>query len=210
MGPAKEEKAAAESHLISVMSQTLRKRSYEPEALVDFDDVREAKRFRGEEIDRFLDLLQLDQTVAEEEEESAPSEELVSEVMRSLEEEIAATCSSSYLASNECANTSAASEICRDHEVQTLDAGVDLSYLVDASDYELGILPSTTLDLKDEICVAPKETCEGLSENQNKYWDFKDGFESYQHFALYEDAWNEGLVQDYLNTDSISPRMLFD
>lgn len=203
---------------LSIMSQTLRKRSYEPEALVDSDGVREQKRLQGEETSRFLDLLQLEQTLAEEAEESATSEELVSELMRSLEEEIAATCSTAYLASNS-ADTSAASEICRDHEVQTLDSdtGVDLSYLVDASDYELGIQPSTTLDLKDEICLHPKETHEVLPENPNlKYvsenWDFEDYFESYQQFALYEDVWNERLVQDYLNTDCISPGMgmLFD
>lgn len=198
------------------MSQTLRKRSYEPEALVDSDGVREPKRFEGEETGRFLDLLQLDQTLAEEAEDSAPSEELVSEIMRSLEEEIAATCSTAHLASNS-ADTSAASVICRDHEVQTLDSnnGVDLSYLVEASDYELGIPQSTALDLKGEVCLAPNVASKGLSENPNlKYvgeiWDFEDDFESYQQFPVYEDAWNERLVQDYLNTDCIIPGTLFD
>jgi hypothetical protein len=198
------------------MSQTLSKRGREPEALADSIDVREAKRFLGEETDRFLDLLQLEQSLAEEEEDCAPSEELISGVMRSLEKEIAVTCRTSNLCSNS-GDTSAASDTCGDHEGQTLDsdAGVDLSYLLDASDYELGIPPSTTLNLKDEDWLSRKETSEGLSEYPDlKYfcenWQFEDGFESYQQFALYEDAWNESQLQDYLNTDFICPGMLFD
>lgn len=76
---------------LSIMPQTLRKRGREPESLADSNDVQKPKRFPGEQTDRFLDLLQLDQSLAEEEEEYAPSEELVSGVMRSLEEEIAST-----------------------------------------------------------------------------------------------------------------------
>jgi hypothetical protein len=69
--------------------------------------------------------------------------------MRSLEEEIAATCSTSYLPSNSEDN-SAASDIFSGQESQTLDydSGVDLSYLLEASDDDLGIPPSPVLDLK--------------------------------------------------------------
>jgi hypothetical protein len=49
---------------LSIMSQTLSKRGREPEALAHSNDVREAKRFQGEETDWFLDLLQLEQSVA--------------------------------------------------------------------------------------------------------------------------------------------------
>jgi hypothetical protein len=181
---------------LSIMPQTLRKRGREPKSLADSNDVQKPKRFPGEQTDRFLDLLQLDQSLAEEEEEYAPSEELVSGVMRSLEEEIASTCSTSYLPSNS-GDTSAASDTCRDHEGQSLDsdAGGDLSFLLSASDYELGIPPNTTLDLKDEVCLSREDTSEGLSENPDlKYlsenWHFEDDFEIYQQFAIYEDAWN--------------------
>ena len=74
----------------------LRKRDREPEALPDSIDVREPKRFHGEETDRFLHLLQFHETLADElEEEFSPSEELVNRLMRSLEEEIGVACSSS-------------------------------------------------------------------------------------------------------------------
>ena len=51
------------------MSQTLRKHFRDPEVFPESMDVREPKRFYGEETDWFLHLLQLDQTLAEEEEE---------------------------------------------------------------------------------------------------------------------------------------------
>jgi len=68
-----------------MMSDTLRKRGRDSEAQPDSIDDREPKRFHGEETDRFLHLLQLDPTLAEdqEEEECAPSEELVNVVMKS-------------------------------------------------------------------------------------------------------------------------------
>lgn len=114
-------------------------------------------------------------------------------------------------------DTSAASDTCRDHEGQSLDsdAGGDLSYLLSASDYELGIPLNTTLNLKDEVCLSREDTSEGLSENPDlKYlgenWHFEDDFEIYQQFAMYEDAWNESQVQDYLNADCGSPGKLFE
>jgi hypothetical protein len=198
------------------MSQTLGKREREPESLKDSIDVGEPKRFHGEETDRFL--LQLDKTLSDEdeEEECAPSEELVNGVMRSLEEEIAATCTTSYLPSNSEYN-SAASDIFSGQESQTLDfdSGGDLSYLLEASDDDLGIPPSPVLDLKHEVCPSPKETVEGLSENPylkslGENWHFEDNFDNYQQFTLYEDAWNASHLQDYMNKDFVSQSMLFD
>lgn len=142
------------------MSQTLGKREREPEPLLNSSVVAEPKRFHGEETDQFL--LQLDKTLSDEDEECAPSEELVSGIMRSLEEEIATTCSTSYLPSNSEDN-SAASDIFSGQESQTLDSGsaFDLSYLLEASDDDLGI---PVLGLKREVCPSPKEASEGLSE----------------------------------------------
>jgi hypothetical protein len=137
--------------------------------------------------------------------------------MRSLEEEIAATFSTSYLPSN-YGDTSAASDICRDHEGQTLDSdtGVDLSYLLDASDYELGIPPSTAPDMKGEACLYRNETSASLSESPDlkslaENCHFEGDFENYQHLiALYEDPWIASQLQDYMDTDCVSPGMLFD
>ena len=56
-------------------SQTPRKRGHEPKVLLDSIDVPEPKRFHVEETDRFVHLLQLDKTIADEEEdEYAPIE----------------------------------------------------------------------------------------------------------------------------------------
>ena len=77
------------------MSQILRKRCGEAEVPPDYIDVQEPKRFHGEETEQFFQLQQLDQTLADNGEECAHSEELVNGVMRSLEEEIVATCCTS-------------------------------------------------------------------------------------------------------------------
>jgi len=142
--------------------------------------------------------------------------------MRNLEEEIAATCSSFILPSIFADNAAAASDIYRDHEGQILDsdAWFDLSYLVNASDDELGIPPSSALDLKDEVCLSQKKTSAALSENPDlkslcENWQFEDGFENYQQLispvmGLYEDAWNANQLQDYKNRYFISPGMLFE
>ena len=146
------------------------KNGCEPEALPDSIYVPAPKRFHDEETDRFVHLLQLDKTVADEEEdEYAPIEQLVSRIMRNLEEEIAATCSSFILPSIFADNAAAASDIYRDHEGQTLDsdAWFDLSYLMNALDDELDIPPSLALDLKDEVCLSQKETYVALSENSD-------------------------------------------
>jgi len=200
------------------MSQTFKKRACEPEAQTDAIDVREAKRFHGEETDEFLHLLELDKTLADDEEaECAPSEELLEGVMRSLEEEIAATCSTSYPPS--CSgDNSAASDTSSGPEGQTLDSDslFDLCHLLEASDDELGIPPSPVRDLKYEVCPSRNETSEGLSENQGiitlgENWHFEDDFDDYQQFALYEEAWNASqLRDDYMNRDFGSPALLFD
>jgi hypothetical protein len=201
-----------------MMSDTLRKRGRDSEAQPDSIDDREPKRFHGEETDRFLHLLQLDPTLAEdqEEEECAPSEELVNVVMKSLEEEIAATSSTSYRSSNS-GNNSATCDISSNREGQTLDtdSGIDLCYLLEASDDELGIPPSPVLDLKEQICLSPKEASKGLSESTDlkslgENWHFEDDFEIYQQLPVYENAWDASQLQDCMNRDFVSQYMLFE
>lgn len=195
------------------MSQTLGKREREPETLLNSSVVAEPKRFHGEETDQFL--FQLDKTLSDEdeEEECAPSEELVSGIMRSLEEEIATTCSTSYLPSNSEDN-SAASDIFSGQESQTLDSdsAFDLSYLLEASDDDLGI---PVLGLKREVCPSPKEASEGLSETPylkslEENWHFEDNLDDYQQFPLCEDAWDASQLQDFVNRDFVNQSMLFD
>lgn len=196
------------------MSQTLRKRCREPEVLPESMDVREPKRFYGEETERFLHLLQLDETLVDEEEECALSEELVNGVMRSLEEEIST--SSTYRSSN-IGENSAAHDISGGDEGQTRDSnsGDHLCYLLEASDDELGIPPSSVPVLKGEDCLCRKETSEGLLVNQNlkflgENWHFEDDFENYQQFGLYENFSDAIQFEDYLSRDFVSPTMLFD
>lgn len=197
------------------MSQTLRKRGREPEALPDSLDILESKRFKGQETDRFYHLPLLGETLAEEA-ECAPSENFGTGVMRSLEEEISATCSSFFAPSS--GNDLAASDISCGHECQTLvsESGIDLCYLLEASDDELGIPPSSVLDMKDELCQSQKEilTSEGFWENpdlkclgENKL--FEDNFENNQEFEFFEDACDASHLQDYTNRDFVSQDILF-
>jgi hypothetical protein len=197
------------------MSQTLKKRGREPEALPVSTDVREAKRFHGEETDRFCHLLLLDKMLSQEEEECAPSEEVVNGVMESLEEEIGTT-SFTFCPSNSGDN-SASSDISSGQEGETLasDSEVELFYLLEASDDELGIPLSPVLDSKDVIWQSPKETSEDLLENPDlkslsEICHFDDDFESYQQFALYEEACEASELQDYINRDFVSQDMFFD
>lgn len=199
------------------MSEALRKRGREPEALLDDSiDVEEPKRFRREETDHFLHLQQLDKTLADDdEEEYSPSEELVNGVMRSLEEEIAATCStsSSYQSSNSGGNLAAADTY--SDQTPVSDSGVDLCYLLEASDDELGIPLSPVLDSNDKICSSPKETSEGFSDATDlkflgENWHFDDEFENYKEFPVYEDLYDASEVQDYMNRDFVSQGLLFD
>ena len=108
----------------------------------------------------------MDQTIAEEKQEFAGDEDFVNEVLRSLEEEIARTCSTSYSFCNSGDN-SAVSDISGSHEVQILDSdlGIDLCYPLEASDK--GLLENTNVNY--------------IGEN----WHFEDDFENYQQFALY-------------------------
>lgn len=196
------------------MSEELRKRSREPEAPLDSCDAGEPKRFHCEETDRFLQLLQLDKTLSDDDdEECAPSEELLKGVMRNLEEEIAATCSTSHISSNSGDNSA---DISSRHEGETLDShsGDDLCYLLEASDDELGIPRSPDLDLKQEICQSPKKTSDGLSDITDlksicENWHFEDELEFYRQFAVYEDRWDGNLMEDYMNRDFVSQGMLF-
>jgi len=194
------------------MSEMLRKRSREPENLPNSTDVRERKRFHVEEMDQFHHLLLLDKTLAAAEEECAPSEEVVNGVMRSLEEEIGVN---SYPSSNFGVDW-AAYDKSSGHEGQTLasDSGIDLIYLLEASDDELGIPLSPVLDLKDEVCQSTKETSECLFNNPDleslENWHFEDDFESYTQLAWYEDASDASQPRDYMNRDFICQDLFFE
>jgi hypothetical protein len=198
------------------MSETLRKRGREPEALLDSIDAGDPKRFHCEETDRLFHLLQLDKTLSDDEEECALSEELVNGVMRSLEEEIAATCSTSSHPSNSDDNPAAA-DISSGHEGETRDSdsGIDLNYLLEASDDELGIPPSPVLDLKDEVCLSARGTsASDLTENPDlkflsENWHVECDFESYEQF-VFDDAWDARQMQDYLSRDLVSQGTFYD
>ena len=86
--------------------------------------------------------------------------------MISLEEEIVATCSTSYLFSNSQHNSDASDIFCI-QEGKTLDLGLrfDLCYLIEASEDDLGIPSSSIVNLEQEVCISLKETSKGLSEN---------------------------------------------
>lgn len=166
------------------MTQTLKKRCLERGALPDSTDILATKRVHTERTDCFLHLLQFDKTLADETEECAPSEEVVNGVMRSLEEEIAGISCTSYLTSNFVDN-SAASDISNGPGDQTLasDSGIDLCYLLEASDDELGIPPNPDLNWKDEVHQFSKEISEGLWETPDlqslgENWQFEDDFEN--------------------------------
>lgn len=188
------------------MSEALRKRSREPEAMPDSIGVREPKRLRDEEMEGFLHLLQLHED--DDEEECAPSEELVNGVMKSLEEEIGSSCSSSYTPSN-CLDNSTDSVISSGQGGQTLgsESVIDLCYLLEASDDELGIPPSTVVDSKDEVCSDLSENADFKYLGEN--WHFEDDFESYEQF-VFEDAWDARQVQDYLSKDFAGQGTFYD
>lgn len=197
------------------MSQTLKKRGREPEAVPASIDVWETKRFHSDDNDRFRHLLQLDETLSQEEEECAPSEEVINEVMKSLEEEIGTTCFTSYLSSNSGDN-SASSDISSGQEGETLasESGFDLSYLLEASDDELGIPFDPVLDFKDEVWPSTGETLEGLLENPDpkflgEIWHLED-IENYLQFALYEDACEASQTEDYMNRVFLGPDMFLE
>jgi hypothetical protein len=195
----------------------LRKRDREPEVLPDHNDVQLQKRVHGEENNRFLHLLQFHETFADDEEETfAPNEELVNRFMRSLEKEIAPTCSSSYFSSNSGDNL-AATDISRGHEGETIasDSGFDLCYLLEASDDELGIPPNPVLDMKDEDGLSTKETFKDLLASLDlkflgENWHFEDDLQNYQHIAVYDDPWIASQLQNYMNRDFVSQSMLFN
>jgi len=197
------------------MPDTLGKRSRESEILPDSTEVRESKRFNGEETDPFRHLPLLDKTLAEK--EAASSEDVVSGVMRSLEEEISATFSTFYAPIS--VDNSSASDISHGYKGQAVvsDSGIDLCYLLEASDDDLGIPSGPVLDFKDEECQFRMETlsAEGLSENpdlkcQGEDWDFENEFENVQQFALYQDSWDASEMQDYINRDFVSQDMFSD
>lgn len=195
-----------------------RKRGGELEAPPNSTEVRESKRFKGEETDLSSEFSQLDRFTLAEEEAAASSEDLVSGVMRTLEEDISATCSTLY--SLIPVDNSWAFDISCGCEGQTLvsDSGIDLSYLLEASDDDLGIPSGPVLDLKDdEVCQFLWETspAQGLSENPglnyvSQNWSFEDEVENDHRCVLYEYTWDYSQVVDYMNRDSINQGMFFE
>jgi len=136
--------------------------------------------------------------------------------MRSLEKEIAPTCSSSYSSSNSGDNL-AATDISRGHESETVasDFGFDLRYLLEASDDELGIPPNPVLDMKDEDGLSTMETFKDLLASLDlkflgENWHFEDDFQNYQHIAMYDDPWIASQLQNYMNRDFVNQNMLFN
>lgn len=184
-----------------------RKRHREPEVLADSVGVGERKRFHSEEVDRFLHVLQLDQSFAnDDDEEFASSGELLNEVMRSLEKGIAATCSNS-----------AGPDITSGHEGQTLhsDSAVNLSYLMEASDEELGIPPIPVLDFKKDVCQSSKDIFEDLMKDSTlksigENWYLEKDFQNYEQSILYGNSLDEIQLDDYVNRDFISQTMLIE
>lgn len=197
------------------MTHALRKRDREPEALPVSTDVLEAKRFHGDETERFCDLLQIDKTLSQEEEEWAASEEVINEVMKSLEEEIG-TAPFTSCPSNS-GNIFASSDISSGQEGETLasDLGDDLFYLLWASDDELGIPLGPATNVMDDVCQSPEEKSEGLLENPNlksngEIWDFGNDFGDYQQFASYEDAHEASELQlGYIHADFVCQDTFF-
>lgn len=197
------------------MSMNLGKREREDESLLKSIDVGEPKRFHGEQTDRFVS--QLDETSVDEDvEECAPNGELVNGIMKSLEEQSSPTCSTSYLNSNSKDNSAAShSFIGQESETLGSDLGFDLSYLLEASDDDLGIPPSPVLDLRHELCPNTKETTDGLSESPylkslGENMQYEDMFDSCQEFTLYEDAWDPRQLQDCMNRYFVSQNLLLD
>lgn len=184
-----------------------RKRHREPEVLADSVGVGERKRFHSEEVDRFLHVLQLDQSFAnDDDEEFASSGELLNEVMRSLEKGIAATCSNS-----------AGPDITSGHEGQTLhsDSAVNLSYLMEASDEELGIPPIPVLDFKKDVCQSSKDIFEDLMKDSTlksigENWYLEKDFQNYEQSILYGNSLDEIQLDNYVNRDFISQTMLIE
>lgn len=193
------------------MSQTLRKRGREPESLPD------SKRFNGQDTDPFLDLPLLHETVAAAEEECDSSKDFGCEAMRNPDEEVNATCSTFFDSNfgDESANT----DICGEHERQTLvsESGIDLCYLLEASDDELGIPPNPVLDLKDDICQSGEEIfiSDGFWENLDvKCVDeikvLEDDFDNNHQLELYEDVCDARQLLDYMNREFVIPEILFE
>lgn len=192
------------------MSQTLRKRGREPESLPD------SKRFNGQDTDPFLDLQLLGETVAAAEEECDSSKDFGCEAMRSLDEEVNATCPTFFAPNfgDEPANT----DICGEHERQTLvsESGIDLCYLLEASDDELGIPPNPVLNLKDDVCQSGEEILisDCFWENPHvKCVDeikiLEDDFDNNQQLELYEDVCDARQLQDYMNREFVIQEILF-
>jgi len=198
-----------------MMTQTLRKRDREPEALLVSTDVLEAKRVHGEETERFSPVLQLDKILSQEEEEWGASEEVINEVKKSLEEEI---CTPRF---NSCPSNSGDNltsiDISSGQEGETLasDLGDDLFYLLGLSDDELGIPVSLLTNMMDEVHQSTEETWQGLLEKADlksisQVWEFEDDFGNYQQFASYDDAHEARELQGYIHTDFVCQNTFFD
>eukprot|EP01018_Ginkgo_biloba_P025657 Gb_16121 [translate_table: standard] len=204
------------------MSGLGKKRSRESETVVNStssedNECAETKRFHGltggETNHQFLHLLEdMDSVENSLEEDHTPAdEELVYGVMRSLEQEIGVAKSSTsseesqYVLSRD---NSVVSDVSSDQS-HGFDYGVDLGYLLEASDDELGIPPSPILDLKDQVCCSKDSSLPELSELQNVCldgnWHFEDEFANYNLYEFGDALMDANQLQEYTMREFISP-----
>ncbi|GLJ07830.1 hypothetical protein SUGI_0074990 [Cryptomeria japonica] len=166
------------------MAGLLKKRCREDEA-----PLTSPKRSRAETEKLIFELL-------EEEEKCTASEEVVNGIMRSLEEEIGLTsCSTSYDSSSGSKRDESVSS---DMTSRYGDSGeINLDYLLEASDDELGIPLQNSEEDHNLFSSSSKEEflnpCFGSAENQEfkgfvDNWFFEDDLEDYRQFAVFDDA----------------------
>ncbi|KAH9312560.1 hypothetical protein KI387_027595 [Taxus chinensis] len=144
-----------------VEARLLAKRSREDEAPQD-----SVKRFRGDTEKQLLCLFQEIESAdkLQVEESFGPSDDVVNQVMRSLEEEIGitASCSTSYEGFGDSfalkRDDTVASDVTSRYEIQSPDYGeIDLDYLLGASDDDLGIPPSPLQNLGNQTLLSLPE-----------------------------------------------------
>lgn len=159
-----------------------RKRGREENDELSFSDVSEAKRFNGLTAQGEELLHLLEDMDPNDEKSLGDSEELVEGVMRSLEEEIGVqtSCSSNNLDENIQLEDFLLAE-----SANSLDSNVELGYLLEASDDELGIPPTLTGVPEDQS--SSDESCADILDKpavENKYygdqlWQFEDEVSGY-------------------------------
>ncbi|KAH9312574.1 hypothetical protein KI387_027609, partial [Taxus chinensis] len=180
------------------MSGLLKKHSRESDTLQD-----SPKRFHGETEQQILLLLEDSETLEkiQPQEECVESEDLVIRFMRSLQEEIGLACSTSDEASGGSSGLtrdgSAASDMTSGYG--TPECGIDVDYLLGASDDELGLPLSPLLNSEGQhassssVKIGSAASLLDFSENAERKgfvenWHFEDDFVDFRQFVGFEDA----------------------